>query len=62
MKKNVNTMVEESMINKLKVIAEKSSLSYPDIVRLALHHYILTYEKGNGKIKPEELLQIQMFK
>jgi len=46
---------------KLEIIGKKSSLSYADVVRMALFEYISKFEKMNGKITPEEINQILSF-
>ena len=57
----VNTKVEAGMKAKMELIGRKSSLSYADVVRMALFEYIGKFEKSNGKIHPEEINQIVMF-
>jgi len=57
----VNTKIEAEMKAKLEIIGKKSSLSYADVVRMALFEYISKFEKMNGKITPEEINQILSF-
>jgi hypothetical protein len=57
----VNTKVEAEMKAKLELIGRKSSLSYADVVRLALFEYICKFEKGNGKIHSDEVNQVLLF-
>lgn len=46
---------------KLEIIGKRNSLSYADVVRLALFEYIGKFEKSNGKIHPEEINQVLLF-
>jgi len=57
----VNTKVESEMKTKLEIIARKSSLSYADVVRIALFEYISRFEKATGKIAAEEINQVALF-
>lgn len=57
----VNAKIETEMKAKLEIIAKNSSLSYADVVRMALFEYIQKYEKANGKISAEEINQILLF-
>ena len=53
--------VEAEMKAKVELMAQKSSLSSPDIVKTALLEFIQKFEKANGKIKPEDINQILLF-
>jgi predicted transcriptional regulator len=53
--------VEADMKAKVELIAQKSSLSSPDIIKMALLEFIQKFEKANGRIKPEEINQILLF-
>ena len=57
----VNAKIEAEMKAKLELIAKNSSLSYADVVRIALFELIQKYEKTNGKISTEEINQILLF-
>ena len=57
----INAKIETEMKAKMEIIAKNSSLSYADIVRMALFEHIQKYEKANGKISTEEINQILLF-
>jgi hypothetical protein len=57
----VNAKIESQMKAKLEIIGTKNSLSYADVVRMALCEYIGKFEKTNGKIAPWEVNQILLF-
>ena len=57
----VNAEIETQMKAKLEIIGRKNSLSYADVVRMALCEYIGKFEKANGKFNPEEINQILLF-
>ena len=57
----VNAKIEMQMKAKLEIIGRKNSLSYADVVRMALFEYIGKFEKTNGKIAPEEVNQTLLF-
>lgn len=57
----VNAKIESQMKAKLALIGTKSSLSYADVVRMALYEYIGKFEKTNGKIAPGEINQVLLF-
>lgn len=61
MKKNVNAKVEELLVDKLRVVAKNEGFSYPQAVAIALHQYIKAYEKKNGEISNQDILQMQLF-
>lgn len=44
----VNAKIETQMKAKLEIIGRKNSLSYADVVRMALCEYIGKFEKANG--------------
>lgn len=61
MKKNINAKTEEILISKMRYISKNEGLSYPQAVTTAIHEYITRYEKIHGRIKDEDILQMELF-
>lgn len=61
-KTNIGVKIENEMKAKLEIIGKNNSISYADTVRIALVEYIQRHEKNFGKISPEEINQLLLFK
>ena len=59
-KVNVGVKIEQEMRDKFELIADQQSLSYADLIRVALHDYLRRYEKENGRIDPAEINQMKL--
>ena len=60
MKPLINVRVEATMKAKLEIIADRSSLSLPNLLQLCFLEYITRWEKEHGKISHEDVNKQQL--